>query len=85
VVHRGSGFRRGKQRNIETLSRLSARGLVNLLFDARITRVTEASIHIELANGTRTLPYAALFVHIGALPASSLLDDLGFAVARQDV
>jgi thioredoxin reductase/NAD-dependent dihydropyrimidine dehydrogenase PreA subunit len=85
VVHRGSGFRRGKQRNIETLSRLSARGLVNLLFDARITRVTEASIHIELASGTRTLPYAALFVHIGALPASSLLDDLGFAVARQDV
>jgi thioredoxin reductase/NAD-dependent dihydropyrimidine dehydrogenase PreA subunit len=77
VVHRGSGFRRGKRRNIETLSRLSARGLVNLLFDARITGVTEASIHIEFASGMRTLPYDALFVHIGALPAGSLLHDLG--------
>jgi thioredoxin reductase (NADPH) len=77
VVYRGSGFRRGKQRNIEALSRLSARGRVKLLLEARITRVTEGNVHVAFASGSRTLPYDAIFVHIGALPAGSLLEALG--------
>lgn len=84
VLSRGSGFRRGKQRNIETLSRLSARGRVKLLFDARITRVTEVSVGVELASGERVVPYDALFVHIGALPAQNLLQSIGIAVAGQE-
>ena len=84
VLSRGSGFRRGKQRNIEALSRLSARGRVKLLFEARITRVTEVSVGVELASGERVLPYDALFVHMGALPAQSLLDSVGIAVAGQE-
>jgi thioredoxin reductase/NAD-dependent dihydropyrimidine dehydrogenase PreA subunit len=77
VVHRGPGFRRGKQRNIEALSRLSARGRVKLLFDAHITGLTETHVRVELASGVRVLPYDALFVHIGALPARSLLESAG--------
>jgi thioredoxin reductase/NAD-dependent dihydropyrimidine dehydrogenase PreA subunit len=77
LVHRGSGFRRGKQRNIEAISRLSARGRVKLLLEAHISRVTETDVHVALRSGSCRLPYDAIFVHIGTLPAGSLLETLG--------
>jgi thioredoxin reductase/NAD-dependent dihydropyrimidine dehydrogenase PreA subunit len=72
VVHRGDGFRRGKQRNIAALSGLVARGRVELLLSARTTRISAEGVVVEFAGGERVLRFDALFVAIGSLPTTDL-------------
>jgi len=73
VLQRGSGFRRGSQRNIDALAALVARGRVRLLFDGELTRVRETSLEVEVARRPLLLEYDALFVHVGSLPPRELL------------
>jgi thioredoxin reductase len=77
IVHRGPGFRRGKQRNIDAVSGLIARGRVKIWFHAHVERVDGASLVVRSGGESRRLPYDAVFVHIGAIPSHELLARAG--------
>ncbi len=77
VLHRGSGFRRGKQRNIDALSSLVAQGKVLLVLDAHVERVAESHVAVRVAGIHRSLSYDALFVHVGRVVAHALLEQAG--------
>ena len=66
VVHRGSGFSRGRQKNVEALGRLVAEGRVGLLFDAEVQSVGAERLLVRSGTQEHSLAYDALFVHIGA-------------------
>jgi thioredoxin reductase/NAD-dependent dihydropyrimidine dehydrogenase PreA subunit len=76
VIHRGTGFRRGKQRNIDALSALVARGRVDLILSSEPSSVDTAGV--TLRDG-RIVPFDTLFVAIGSLPETNLLASLGIA------
>jgi thioredoxin reductase/NAD-dependent dihydropyrimidine dehydrogenase PreA subunit len=66
VVHRGSGFSRGRQRNVEVLGRLVAEGRVGLLFDAEVHSIGAELVVVRSKAREHVFAYDALFVHIGA-------------------
>jgi thioredoxin reductase/NAD-dependent dihydropyrimidine dehydrogenase PreA subunit len=71
MLHRGSGFSRGRLRNVETVGRLVAEGRIGLLFGATIRSIEAERLVVEIETSTRNVLYDALFVHIGAeAPAS---------------
>jgi thioredoxin reductase/NAD-dependent dihydropyrimidine dehydrogenase PreA subunit len=80
VVHRGEGFRRGKRRNIDALSALVARGRVELLLSARVTRISSEGVVLRSARGECVLGFDALFVAIGSLPTTDLARAAGVCV-----
>jgi thioredoxin reductase/NAD-dependent dihydropyrimidine dehydrogenase PreA subunit len=80
IVHRGEGFRRGKQRNIAALSGLVARGRVELLLSARVTRISSEGVVVESGRGERVLGFDALIVAIGSLPTTELSKSVGVCV-----
>jgi thioredoxin reductase/ferredoxin len=77
VIHRGSGFRRGSQRNIDALAALVARGKIRLVLGARVKRVGEAALELEIDGGARAVAFDSLFVHIGSVKSDALLGALG--------
>jgi thioredoxin reductase len=79
VLHRGAGFQRGKQRNIDALAALVARGRVRLIFDARVERVNATTLEVAVAGRTRALMFDSLFVHVGRVADNDL-----FAPERQE-
>lgn len=79
VLHRGAGFRRGKQRNVDALAALVARGRVRLIFDARVARVNATTLEVTVAGRTHSLIFDSLFVHVGRVVAHDL-----FAPERQE-
>jgi thioredoxin reductase/NAD-dependent dihydropyrimidine dehydrogenase PreA subunit len=66
LLHRGNGFSRGRQKNIEAIGRLVAAGRVGLLFGATVESVELERIVVEVEKRSRSIAYDALFVHIGA-------------------
>jgi thioredoxin reductase len=66
LVHRGRGFSRGRQKNIEAIGRLVAEGRVGLLFDAEVKAIGAERLVVAEGARERTVPYDALFVHIGS-------------------
>jgi thioredoxin reductase len=80
IVHRGSGFRRGKQRNIDALSAAVARGRIEIWFRAEVECLETRGLVVEAAGERRCLPFDAIFVHIGALPAGELLRSAGLVL-----
>lgn len=83
IVHRGAGFSRGARRNIDALARLTAAGRVRLMLGARVRAVRVASLEVEVAGALESLPYQALFVHLGAVPARGLLERSGVVIRGQ--
>jgi thioredoxin reductase/NAD-dependent dihydropyrimidine dehydrogenase PreA subunit len=81
VIHRGAGFQRGSQRNIDALSALVARGKVRLVLGARVKRVMDAELELEIAGLVRAVTYDSLFVHVGSIRSKSLLGVLGACAA----
>jgi thioredoxin reductase len=65
LVHRGRGFSRGRQKNVETIGRLVAEGRVGLHFEAEVRRIGMERLVVEAESRERSIPYDALFVHIG--------------------
>jgi thioredoxin reductase len=65
LIHRGRGFSRGRQKNVETIGRLVAEGRIGLLFEAEVRRVGIEQLIVEAEGRERSIPYDALFVHIG--------------------
>jgi thioredoxin reductase/NAD-dependent dihydropyrimidine dehydrogenase PreA subunit len=80
VVHRGEGFRRGKRRNIDALSSLVARGRVELVLSARVTRISSEGVAVGSARGERVLGFDAVFVAIGSLGTTELSKSAGVCV-----
>jgi thioredoxin reductase/NAD-dependent dihydropyrimidine dehydrogenase PreA subunit len=66
LVHRGRGFSRGRQKNVETIGRLVAEGRIGLLFEAEVRRIGMDGLVVEAEGHERSIPYDAIFVHIGA-------------------
>ena len=65
LVHRGRGFSRGRQKNIEAIGRLVAEGRIGLLFEVEVRRIGVERLVVEAETRQRSIPYDALFVHIG--------------------
>jgi thioredoxin reductase len=78
LVHRGSGFSRGRQQNVERIGRLVAEGRIGLLFDAHVKTVGLERVVVEMEGRERAIPYDAIFVHIGT-SASQVLPFLSSA------
>ena len=83
VLHRGSGFRRGKQRNIDALSALVAAGKASLVFAAHVERVMPLAVHARVGQVSRVFPYDAVFVHVGRVASHELLARAGIASRAQ--
>jgi thioredoxin reductase/ferredoxin len=77
ILQRGSGFRRGKQRNIDALAALVARGRVRLIFEARVERVSATRLEVTVAGKRCDFEFDALFVHVGRVPGHELLARTG--------
>ncbi|XYH92429.1 NAD(P)-binding domain-containing protein [Sorangium sp. So ce1128] len=82
VVYRGSGFRRGKTRNIEELRRLAAASRLSLRFETDVTALAaepRGALVATLASpsGMQAHPCDAVLVLIGSIPPWSALRAAG--------
>lgn len=77
VLARASGFRRGRQRNIDALSALAAEGRVRLVFEAEVERVAPRAVIARVAGVARSFPCDAVFVHVGRVPSHELIARTG--------
>jgi len=79
IVHRGTGFSRGKGRNIAELTRLALAGRVALHPSAEITQVTAQALGVAGPAGGGWLPWDRLLVLIGSLPPWETLGKMGIS------
>ncbi|WP_437496653.1 NAD(P)-binding domain-containing protein [Sorangium sp. So ce1099] len=82
VIYRGSGFRRGKTRNIEELRRLAAASRLSLRFETDVAALASdpgGALVATLASpsGTQAHPCDAVLVLIGSIPPWSALRAAG--------
>jgi len=77
VAYRGEGFRRGKQRNIDELRRLGARGRALLLFQTEVLRIEADGVVLTRAGAEQKQAFDAVFVMVGNLPPWPLLESMG--------
>jgi thioredoxin reductase len=77
ISYRGSGFRRGKARNIEELRRLLERGRVRIRFGTEVERIERGSTTLRGRTGSEQLASDAVFVLIGSIPPWSFLEQIG--------
>jgi thioredoxin reductase len=66
LVHRGAGFSRGRQQNIEAVGRRVAEGRIGLFFGATVRTIGAEHVVVDTETHSRTIGYDALFVHIGS-------------------
>jgi len=80
LVYRGSGFTRGKSRNVAEVKDLVAKGRVRLLFETvpiAVAKTTVTVAGVTAGKGRRTLPADALIVLVGGVPSWDLLGRAG--------
>jgi thioredoxin reductase len=77
ISYRGSGFRRGKARNIDELRRLLERGRLKIRFETEVARMERGSIALRAKTGSESLATDAVFVMIGSIPPWSFLEQIG--------
>lgn len=77
IVHRGTGFARGKARNVAEVRRLVEAGRITLITGAQITQVTAAALGVAAPAGGVWLPWDRLLVLIGSLPPWDTLAAMG--------
>jgi thioredoxin reductase len=79
VSYRGSGFRRGRARNIEEVQRLAASGRVRVVFESTLEGVDERSAHLRISG--RSEPEAievdVVLALLGGEPSRGLLEAAG--------
>jgi thioredoxin reductase/NAD-dependent dihydropyrimidine dehydrogenase PreA subunit len=85
VSYRGTGFSRGRARNVEEMRRLAASGRVRIVFESRVTRVDEDGAVLAVGSadqGERAERVAVEFVValLGGAAQSSLLQAAGIQV-----
>lgn len=77
LVYRGSGFRRGKARNIDEVKRLVGQGRVRLAFDSTVARVEPDHVVLRTTAGQERVDADAVFVLIGAILPWEFLGAVG--------
>jgi thioredoxin reductase len=77
VAYRGSGFSRGKSRNIEEVRRMSDAGRLSLRFQAEISAIEPGRAVLKTPSGPLHLPCDAVFVMIGNIAPLSILRAAG--------
>jgi thioredoxin reductase len=78
MIHRGGGFSRGRQTNIERIGRRVAEGRIGIVFHAEVQALGVERLVVAVEGRERSIPYDALFVHIGAeAPATIPIDRWG--------
>jgi thioredoxin reductase len=80
VSYRGSGFRRGKARNVAELQQLVGKGRVKLLLETVPVAVTRSAVTLAgttPGKGRRTVQADAVLVLVGGLPSWDLLTRAG--------
>lgn len=84
VIHRKSGFTRGKGRNIDEVKRLAAIGRLQIHFDAEITDIDRDAAHVKTSARSLSLRYDAVLVMIGSIPPGSQLAAAGVRTIAED-
>jgi thioredoxin reductase len=77
LIHRRSGYTRGKSRNIDEVKRLVALGRVTLHFDAEITDIDRDAVTVKTPARSLSLRYDAVLVMIGSIPPAAQLAAAG--------
>ncbi|NVB39545.1 NAD(P)-binding domain-containing protein [Pseudenhygromyxa sp. WMMC2535] len=77
VSYRGADFKRGKRRNVDALRRLSAAGRLELLWSTELAAIEPGRVRLRGPDGSVERPVDSVFVLIGNLPPSGLLDTFG--------
>lgn len=77
VSYRGSGFRKGKARNIDELRRLADARRVTLAFESTVAELDEGGAHLATPGGRVRIECEAVLVLIGSLPPRDLLRAAG--------
>lgn len=80
VSYRGSEFRRGKARTIETFKRRLDAGVITLHFATEVAHLAVGQARLRGPDGPIHVACDAVFVLIGAIPASGLLRDFGLHI-----
>ena len=77
IAYRGSGFRRGKAKNIAEVRRLVEAGRIELVLDAEVRRIEPRRVSLRTKSGDRTVDADAVIALIGAIPPWDLLERCG--------
>jgi thioredoxin reductase len=85
VIHRRSGFTRGKTRNIDEVRRLAAAGRISIHFDAEITSLDRYRAVVKTPARPLELAYDAVLVMIGSIPPRALLAAAGVRTAADEL
>lgn len=83
VSYRGSDFRRGKPRNIDAVRRLAAEGRIDLAFESEVSRLGDGEVVLQTHRGPRVVRADAVFVMIGSISGSPLLDAIGWTLISE--
>lgn len=84
LIHRRSGFTRGKSRNIDEIKRLTALGRVTIHFDAEVTDIDRDKVAVRTPARPLSLRYDAVLVMIGSIPPGSQLAAAGVRTIAED-
>jgi thioredoxin reductase len=84
LIHRRSGFTRGKSRNIDEVKRLAALGRVTIHFDAEITDIDRDVVTVKTPARPLALRYDAVLVMIGSIPPGSQLAAAGVRTIAEE-
>jgi thioredoxin reductase len=77
LCHRGSGFRRGKRRNIAEVERLVAGGRIDLRWQVDVADVDAQDVSLRGPSGVDRVPWDAMFVMIGSIAPWAFLEAAG--------
>jgi hypothetical protein len=81
ISYRGSGFARGKARNIVELRALVASGRVRIVFDSHVTRIDRGRARLATPRGSIDVDADAVIALIGGAPSWALVGAAGVKVS----
>ncbi|PRQ04279.1 Ferredoxin-2 [Enhygromyxa salina] len=77
VCYRGGEFKRGKRRNLDELRRLIDADRVEMLWNTEIEAIEPGRLRLRCADSPRSLDVDAVFVMIGSVAPTKLLEAFG--------
>jgi thioredoxin reductase/NAD-dependent dihydropyrimidine dehydrogenase PreA subunit len=81
VSYRGDGFTRGKPRNVSELKRLCDAGRVRLILRSTVAAIGMQEVTLRAPEGSVRVPNEAVFVMIGSVPPTKLLEQAGVRIS----
>ena len=80
VSYRGTGFTRGRARNVDEVRRLAASGRVRLVFESTVERIDDGWAHLRTSGAAKApekVRVDAVLALLGGEPSRALLDAAG--------